>query len=101
MADNTGPATPISTLRNRTAASPPGAFPAATVESAQSSATMSPSRHTLSSSTLDSRSGTPNQGDHFSRTLPARRILINADPSIVSVFDPNDTELYSLWSPAR
>ncbi|OBZ70400.1 hypothetical protein A0H81_10004 [Grifola frondosa] len=40
---------------------------------------------------------TPSISSHFG--TPTRRVIIRADPSLVSCFDPSDKELYDLWAP--
>lgn len=34
-------------------------------------------------------------------TLPPRKLVIRADYTITTNFDPADAELYALWAPAR
>ncbi|OCH94124.1 hypothetical protein OBBRIDRAFT_789647 [Obba rivulosa] len=34
-------------------------------------------------------------------STPARKIVIRADPALVTCFDPSDKELYDLWAPKK
>lgn len=34
-------------------------------------------------------------------TLPTRKVVIRADPALVTCFDPADKELYDLWAPKQ
>ncbi|KAL5527226.1 hypothetical protein ACEPAG_6017 [Sanghuangporus baumii] len=36
---------------------------------------------------------------NFESLVPKRRLIIRADPTLVSCFDPADKELYDLWAP--
>ncbi|KAG2013592.1 hypothetical protein CC2G_010488 [Coprinopsis cinerea AmutBmut pab1-1] len=36
-----------------------------------------------------------------STTTPTRQVVIRADPSLITCFDPADRELYDLWAPKR
>ncbi|KAL5508414.1 hypothetical protein ACEPAH_6033 [Sanghuangporus vaninii] len=36
---------------------------------------------------------------NFESLVPKRRLIIRADPTLASCFDPSDKELYDLWAP--
>ncbi|KAL5488210.1 hypothetical protein ACEPAI_6318 [Sanghuangporus weigelae] len=36
---------------------------------------------------------------NFESLIPKRRLIIRADPTLVSCFDPSDKKLYDLWAP--
>ncbi|KZT12471.1 uncharacterized protein LAESUDRAFT_718729 [Laetiporus sulphureus 93-53] len=67
-----------------------------------SNATLTSSTVTLSASLASSTLLTSSSFDTFSSFAALhRKVVIRADPSVNTCFDPADKELYDLWSPKR
>ncbi|RDX55596.1 hypothetical protein OH76DRAFT_1552019 [Lentinus brumalis] len=83
------PVTPDAGLRNRATPQTGDASPTSTISNL-SARILEPSRSLYRpiTSAPPSALGTP-----------ARKVIIRADPAIVTCFDPADRELYDLWAP--
>ncbi|CAL1700727.1 unnamed protein product [Somion occarium] len=89
------PVTPENNIRNRrrNEGTPmPG-------EISPSSSTISSGSRAFSSTQSPFSLSTLHSGSTFNLDTPARRIMIRADPTLVTCFDPADKELYDLWAP--